>query len=240
MPNYCENFVEFIGSPARIRDLKELITSDENIFDFNRVVPMPKDQITNDWNIENWGTKWNAVDVVITEDQPDIYALMFYTAWSEPLPIYQKLAELFPDIRMNGTYFEGGNWSGGEFESNNGTIWTREWSEQELLEYLLELDPEYYEQKIDDLDIEDEESQISIIEYLPTFFYEAEHLYASALVKLLAVYIAENGNKDELEGVLRNIRKQFEFLHEADVKRYWDEYAKEVEKLAKNGVINND
>ncbi len=240
MPNYCENFVEFIGSPARIIDLKELINSDENIFDFNRVVPMPKDQITNDWNIENWGTKWNAFDVEITEDQPDTYELMFYTAWSEPLPIYQKLAELFPDIQIYGQYFESGFWSGGEFESNNGKIEVEEWSDEKLMDYSVEIDPDYYEQKIDDLGIEYERDQIFIMEYLPSFFRESLYNYSSALAKLLAVHMVEYGSKEELEETIQYIREQFEFLHEADKERYWDEYAKEVEKLAKNGVINND
>jgi hypothetical protein len=234
MPNYCENFVEFVGSPVRIRDLKELITSDENIFDFNRIIPQPKNQITNDWNIENWGTKWDARDVEITEDQPDTYALMFYTAWSEPLPIYQKLAELFPDISITGQYYEPGMWSGGEFGSNNGTIWTREWSDEELMDYSVEIDPDYYEQKIDELDIS-ERDQRFIIECLPSFFRESLYNYASALAKLLAVHMVEYGSKEELEETIEYIRKQYDLLEE-DENQDWEELAEDARKVAKMGL----
>jgi hypothetical protein len=240
MPNYCENIVEFTGTPERMEELKALITSDENIFDFNRITPEPKNQLTNDWHIEHWGTKWDARDVEITEDQPDTYALMFFTAWAEPLPIYQKLGELFPDITIRGQYYEPGNWSGGEFGSTTfGAIWTREWSDEELMDYSVEIDPDYYEQKIDELDIS-ERDQIFIIECLPSFFRESLYNYSSALAKLLAVHMAEYGSKEELEETIQYIKKQYDFLHEADVKRYEAELVEELAELAKDGVVNND
>lgn len=53
------------------------------------------------WNNANWGTKWNACD---TEAEIDIehlegeveVVIKFYTAWSEPLPIFEALAEQYP------------------------------------------------------------------------------------------------------------------------------------------------
>lgn len=44
-----------------------------------------------DWSCANWGTKWNAYDTFINNEESEIY---FNTAWSCPLPILDKLAEI--------------------------------------------------------------------------------------------------------------------------------------------------
>lgn len=43
MPNWTQNHVTFEGSKEKIIELKELFASDEKVFDFNEVVPMPED-----------------------------------------------------------------------------------------------------------------------------------------------------------------------------------------------------
>ena len=45
------------------------------------------------WCTCNWGTKWNAYDFNYSEG-----SLSFHTAWSAPLPVLRKLAELYPEI----------------------------------------------------------------------------------------------------------------------------------------------
>ena len=52
-----------------------------------------------DWHCRFWGTKWNAYDVTRDGNQ-----FTFYTAWSAPLPVIRKLAEIFPDIEIVLTY----------------------------------------------------------------------------------------------------------------------------------------
>ena len=47
------------------------------------------------WCIRNWGTKWNAYNCRGNDD-----ALEFFTAWSAPHPILQKLSEMYPGIGM--------------------------------------------------------------------------------------------------------------------------------------------
>ena len=46
-----------------------------------------------DWSVENWGTKWNAYEQDIVKGKSYI-KLYFQTAWSCPLPIYRKMAEM--------------------------------------------------------------------------------------------------------------------------------------------------
>ena len=62
-----------------------------------------------DWCIENWGTKWNAKKTDLDE------YLSFKTAWSIPLPIFRKIAELNPD-----TWFQVGY--SDDFDENSGII----------------------------------------------------------------------------------------------------------------------
>lgn len=47
------------------------------------------------WSIANWGTKWNAYSV-----SDDGETITFDTAWSTPLPVIQKLSEMFPDVKI--------------------------------------------------------------------------------------------------------------------------------------------
>lgn len=48
-----------------------------------------------DFNCTNWGTKWNAYDIVAIE-----CGIQFDTAWSAPHPVIKKLAEMFPNEKI--------------------------------------------------------------------------------------------------------------------------------------------
>ena len=37
-----------------------------------------------DWRLQNWDTKWDAYDVVVTDDDPECLEIEFNTAWSPP------------------------------------------------------------------------------------------------------------------------------------------------------------
>jgi hypothetical protein len=73
------------------------------IFDFERIIPVGD---TPDWyeqRKEKWGTKWIGYDVSIGEDCID-----FFTAWTPPIPILKKLAELHKDLVFRLEYYEPG------------------------------------------------------------------------------------------------------------------------------------
>lgn len=59
------------------------------------------------WAVEKWGTKWGACDSSFNENNPCY--ISFSTAWSAPLPILEKMCELFPDseITFHCEYEEG-------------------------------------------------------------------------------------------------------------------------------------
>jgi Api92-like protein with ferredoxin domain len=76
-----------------------------------------------DWSIENWGTKWNSYSLRIEEDLGD-GALSFYfdTAWSFPIPIFKKLARMFPGLRFECICFDEGWWFAGRGAFNGQPV----------------------------------------------------------------------------------------------------------------------
>jgi hypothetical protein len=86
-----------------------------------------------DWNVRNWGTKW---DVAVSHDDeyPDTEELeyksegednwviyKFNTAWSPPAPAMEKLSALVPNCVVTLSFEEETGW-GGEYEFVNGEM----------------------------------------------------------------------------------------------------------------------
>ena len=61
-----------------------------------------------DWRLANWDTKWDAYDVVVTDDDPDCAEIEFSTAWSPPEAICHALREQYPDVDISWFYDEPG------------------------------------------------------------------------------------------------------------------------------------
>ncbi len=145
MPNHTYNR---LTSSSNV--INRLITVDKeegHYVNFNNVIPMPPHQpdlnkpnpffadgplgsddeekfgIENcwyGWSINNWGTKWNAYDTTYDVAMPNI--VEFFTAWNPPMPVLQKLSEMFPDVTIHlHTEDEGGGFSA-DIELLNGEI----------------------------------------------------------------------------------------------------------------------
>lgn len=82
------------------------------------------------WSIDNWGTKWNAYDGYVNEVEEDCFIVFFYTAWSPPMPVLEKICELFPFLTIEMEYQEEGMGfagiagcdPGGDYYDNEGEI----------------------------------------------------------------------------------------------------------------------
>ena len=61
-----------------------------------------------DWRVQNWDTKWDAYDVVVTDDDPENVEIEFNTAWSPPEAICHKIREDYPDVSVSWFYDEPG------------------------------------------------------------------------------------------------------------------------------------
>ena len=76
----------------------------------------------NDWynfNVREWGTKWDARDVDLLEDDETYLHYKFDTAWSPPTPAIEELSRQYPELEITLSYEEEGEW-GGEIEYLDG------------------------------------------------------------------------------------------------------------------------
>jgi len=120
MPNWTENNVLFVGKKKQLKTLKTMLKSKDNDFDFNNIVPMPKNIFRGNlgreeeekygdnnwyrWSIDNWGTKWNSVDTRVEENGSTL-SYNFMTAWDCPREIVNALMRMrktiLKDISIN-------------------------------------------------------------------------------------------------------------------------------------------
>lgn len=119
-------------------------------FSLNSIVPQPENIFTGnlgkeereqclregrpnwyDWNIQNWGTKWD-VSAEISEIYEGEIEISFDSAWSPPIVVIKRLAELFPDLCITHTYAEIGCMYAGMIVYEGGTM-TEERSDDILI-----------------------------------------------------------------------------------------------------------
>ena len=80
-----------------------------------------------DWNVRNWGTKWDVAvrhdeeypDTELMEESETTLAYRFNTAWSPPMPAIQRLSAQYPNLAFNLSYEEETGW-GGEYDYQDG------------------------------------------------------------------------------------------------------------------------
>jgi len=126
MPNWFYFSLNVSGKKEDVQAFVENVKGKEGTnyegreFDFNHFIPQPEglyDEKSEDnifpnwynWNIENWGTKWNASvdDAYLVSDKegfPYEYHYDMRTAWADPRPVIIKMLEMYPhlDIDISG------------------------------------------------------------------------------------------------------------------------------------------
>lgn len=111
-------------------------TTEEVVFSFwNAVAPTDlKSYFTGDtwynWNINNWGVKWDAKVEEKTTDSLDRYTLedgtggvtyRFETAWGTPTEVFQALVKKYPHLEFSVEFEEEQGW-GGEYLGVDGEL----------------------------------------------------------------------------------------------------------------------
>ena len=131
MPNWCSNEVSVYGDEEDIKAFKEFVTNGEKVFDFNKILPMPKvldsdasSKLTKeesasrikkyghdnwyDWRVDNWGTKWDVPNAELQWEGETDLEYSIETAWAPPEGIHQALVDKFPHISISWFYREDG------------------------------------------------------------------------------------------------------------------------------------
>jgi hypothetical protein len=155
MPNWTSNHLYIEGDQADIRAFLEAVKWEDELFDFNRIIPMPEllkhtgsggrtiegKQVASWYNVKpwnpqrpeeeeqvrlftpeeeaeltaighrnwyswanaNWGTKWNASRPEIEDSSIEhgYIEITFNTAWDAPIPVLQKMVEMFPKLTFD-------------------------------------------------------------------------------------------------------------------------------------------
>lgn len=156
MPNWCSNQLTITGSPKEIAKLikKVEITKSEatdnhleSIFSCHRIIPRPinKQDDWYEWNVANWGSKWDLNDVTLRGDV-DSKEITYYfeSAWSPISPVVEALAKEFKKLSFAYTFYETGSDYWGEVEYKKGEVVSEEGGDVssagcERLEYLMGL-----------------------------------------------------------------------------------------------------
>ena len=124
MPNWVYNNVSInVKDKDEAEKLQNFLEDKESVFSFNKVIERPKEQEDNwyDWNISNWGTKWDANDAHLNIGEDGKLNYSFSSAWSPPMSVVQKLSEKFPTVPINFHFREEQGW-GAETNLLNGEI----------------------------------------------------------------------------------------------------------------------
>jgi hypothetical protein len=96
-----------------------------------------------DWRVTNWGTKWDVVDVDITQpltihdDEEGTepfsmnasFSFNCWTAWSPPIPVWNKLVEM--GISVDADYQDEGMGFEGRYVNGEDKCWEPEIEEEE-------------------------------------------------------------------------------------------------------------
>lgn len=64
------------------------------------------------WNTNNWGTKWDACNPEIVEEDQNKVVYRFDTAWSQPTPVLEQATNDYPDLTFTLEYEEEQGWGG--------------------------------------------------------------------------------------------------------------------------------
>ena len=73
------------------------------------------------WNIRNWGCKWDCSNPEITGSEDDCVSYTFETPWGYPEQAFVTLSKQYPEATLFLSYEEENGW-GGEIEIVYGTV----------------------------------------------------------------------------------------------------------------------
>lgn len=123
MPNWCNNYATITGPKDQIDELivecKKSDEPNESYEILNKLRPRPVNEEENwyDWNISNWGTKWDINLAGYEVVNENTITLSFDTAWSPPIALYEFLIE--NNWEVDAYYYEPGMGFCGHYDGSD-------------------------------------------------------------------------------------------------------------------------
>jgi hypothetical protein len=137
-----DRFVEQVGKPYEVRyqnwetkEQERRMTESGGLSFWN--IKSPDESILDDywstadhtagpnnwyaWNIENWGTKWDAGEVDTERHGADHFQVRFHTAWSPPYPVIEEASRQYPTLTFTLEWEEEQGF-GAEIQINDGVL----------------------------------------------------------------------------------------------------------------------
>lgn len=124
MPNWVNNIVKVEGAADLIESFFDKVTNEDGRFTFENIISPEGvddyDKTWYSWNINNWGTKWDACNP-FHENSGDYAEIEFNTAWSVPTPVWEAMAAQYPDLSFEFDSVEEQGW-GRRYTADNGEL----------------------------------------------------------------------------------------------------------------------
>ena len=132
MPNHTDNRVILSHDDSKMIDDIYNVMNTEGTELCHHLIPEPRDDENEptsgwyDWRLENWGTKWDVYNVHMTRMDDNTLVMSFDTAWSPPIPVFDKMVDMGYEINARyldegwgyiGEYTDGDDWSTTDVES---------------------------------------------------------------------------------------------------------------------------
>ena len=184
MPNHITNKLT-INGPSHL--IERIIGSetdtdqDDYQLDFKKTVPHPPEAESNEqwdwynWQVNNWGTKWNAYETVINYIHNDSAELNFQTAWSPPSAWLKTTVEMFPLLTFRLSWVDEDYPSSGLLIGSNGIYSDKYFGrDDEALDFVKEEWPDLYEMYEKDRAIDNLQTELTecIQEFYPNINIE--------------------------------------------------------------------
>jgi len=130
MPNHTDNRVILSHADSqKIDDIYNVMNTDDASL-LQHIIPMNEALLDGgdwyEWRLDNWGTKWDIYETHCTRIDANTLQLNFLTAWSPPIPVYDKLTDMGFDVHARyldegwmyvGEYTDEGGWFTEDFDT---------------------------------------------------------------------------------------------------------------------------
>lgn len=149
MPNIVYNKLKFTcHGETKADNVKEFLQAGEIPLSFAKLIPVPHgisdpdprilSSDENKWCTENWGTKWDAMNPLITHKADWRIGYTFQTAWCMPTPIIKLIFNKFPDCNITYLAADDGGWIAFyQHKSDDGLIEIIDFSQNDQMKDVL-------------------------------------------------------------------------------------------------------